>query len=130
MIGIDTNVLLRFYEADDPAQSARAQSAIRANAPVFVSELVLIEFVWVCESHFNLDHKGIRRRLQVIIDAPEFEFAQRDAVERAVSGFGSKKSDFADWLIGQSNRQYGCETTLTFDADAARTPAFTLLEAK
>ena len=127
MLGIDTNVILRFYERDDPEQAEWARSAIERHAPVLINEMVLIEFVWVCQSHFKLDRQSICRRLQAIIDAPEFEFTSRGAVERAVAGFGSRNSDFSDWLIGEWNSALGCSATLTFDKGAAKTDLYTLV---
>lgn len=127
MIGIDTNVLLRFYEKDNPLQYEMAGRAIRDYAPVFINELVLLEFVWVCQSTYKMDRTEIHRRLKAIVNAEEFEFAWRESIERAVDGYGARKSDFADWLVGEMNREHGCETTLTFDGGAAKDGAFTLI---
>ena len=120
MIGIDTNVLLRFYERDNPPQYESAGRAIRDHAAVFVNELVLLEFVWVCQSTYRLDRAEIHRRLKAVVDAAEFEFARRESIERAIDVYGARKSDFADCLIGEINRHHGCETTLTFDESAAK----------
>lgn len=128
MIGVDTNILLRFYERDDPVQSERAQRAIRDNAPVFINEVVLVEFVWVCRSRYKLGRAEIHKRLDAIVCAEEFEFARPAAVERAVQGYGSLKSDLSDWLIGEMNREHGCETTLTFDEGAAKSTGFSRLK--
>lgn len=126
MIGIDTNVLLRLFDQDDdPSQSARAQSALRANAPVFINNVVLVEYVWTCASFFKLGRAEIHKRLAAIIEAPEFTFAWREAVERAVRSYGQRKFDFADRLIGESNTGYGCQTTLTFDESAVKGGSFT-----
>ena len=127
MIGIDTNILLRaLLLDDDPAQSARARAAIEANAPVLLNDVVLVEFVWTCRRAFKLERADIYRRLDAIVKAPEFIFAQPTAVARAVAGYGSRGSDFADWLIAETNREHSCDTTLTFDRNAAKSPAFTL----
>lgn len=128
MIGIDTNVLLRvFLLDDDPAQSARARVAIEANAPVFLNDVVLAEFVWACRRVFKLERAAIRSRLDAILEAPEFVVARPAAIARAVAGYGSRASDFADWLIAESNRERGCDATLTFDIDAAKSDAFRLV---
>jgi predicted nucleic-acid-binding protein len=125
VIGIDTNVLLRaFLLDDDPAQSARA---IAANAPVFLNDVVLAEFAWVCRSVFKLERTDIHHRLDAIVGAPEFVVSQPGAIARAVAGYGSRASDFADWLIAESNREHGCDATLTFDMSAAKSEAFELV---
>ena len=129
MIAIDTNVLLRaFLHDSDPAQSARAQRAIRAHAPVFLNDIVLVEFAWTCKSVFKLDRAAIHQRLEAIVEAPEFAFARPEAVDRAVRAYGSRKSDFADRLIGESNFDQGCSTTITFDEGAVKGGGFKLVD--
>ena len=130
MIAIDTNVLLRFFQHDnDLAQSARAQKAVRENAPVFINDVVLTEFAWTCKSVFKLDRQAIYLRLEAIGESTEFVVARPGAFERAVRGYGGRNSDFADWLIGEANLEQGCETTLTFDKGAAKGRGFKLIAA-
>ena len=125
MIGIDTNILLRIFETeDDPAQSLRAREAIEDNAPVYLHDVVLAEFVWTCRSAFKQSREAIHRRLRAIADSTEFVVARPEVFERAVDAYGSQKSDFADWLVGFSNLDQGLEYTLTFDKGAARRRAF------
>jgi len=124
MIAIDTNVLLRAFQADDMTQSKLAQTIIRDHAPVFLNEIVLVEFAWVCRSLFKLDRAATARRLHAIVEAREFAFAQRDAIARAVADFTTRKSDFADCLIGALNLDHGCEATLTFDKGASKGEGF------
>jgi predicted nucleic-acid-binding protein len=125
VIGIDTNILLRIFETeDDPAQSLRARKAIEDNAPVYLHDVVLAEFVWTCRSAFKQSRGAIHRRLQAIADSTEFVVARPEVFERAVHAYGSQKSDFADWFVGLSNLDQGLEYTLTFDKGAARRRAF------
>ena len=125
MIGIDTNVLLRAFQIDDdPQQSGRAKRVIKDNAPVFINDVVLAEFARVCKQTFKLDRSEILLRLEAILESPEFAVARPLAVSRAVDRFRSKSSDFADWLIGESNLEYGCEATLSFDKDVNKVSIF------
>lgn len=128
MIGIDTNILLRLYQQDDALQFAMAQNFIKLNAPVFISTIVLVEFGWVCRSKFGLSRAEICKRLQATVDALEFEFAHKGAVQRAVHEFATRKGDFADYLIAETNQANGCATTMTFDIAASASNAFTLME--
>lgn len=128
MIAIDTNVLLRFFQHDnDPAQSASAQQVVRENAPVFVNDVVLVEFVWTCKRTFKLDRKAIHLKLEAIGESTEFAVSRPEVFERAVLGYSGRKSDFADWLIGEANLEQGCETTVTFDRNAAKSKGFKLV---
>ncbi len=53
MIGLDTNVLVRYLTQDDPQQSARANNLIETqctkNEPGWIALIVLCELVWVLE---------------------------------------------------------------------------------
>ena len=125
MIAIDTNVLMcALINTDDPALSERAQRAIREHAPVFVNDIVLTEFVWGCKTLYKMKRAEIHEILREIVAAAEFHFAHRHVVERAVDGYGSRMSDFADWLIGERNLEHGCTATLTFDKGVAKGVAF------
>ena len=129
MIAFDTNVLLRLFQRkDDPAQSARAERALGLHAPVFLSDVTLAEFAWVCGRKFKMSRREIGECLDAIIEAPEFVLRDEEVVTRAVEGYHSRKSTFADWLIGEANKHAGCETTLTFDEGAVKNDLFTLVE--
>jgi predicted nucleic-acid-binding protein len=130
VIGIDTNILLRIFETeDDPAQSSRARKVIEEHAPVYLHDVVLAEFAWTCRSVFKQSRQAIHRRLQAIADSTEFVVARPEVFARAVEAYDSRKSDFADWLVGLSNLDSGLEFTFTFDKSAARRRAFGMIEA-
>ena len=129
VIGIDTNILLRIFETKMIlAQSLRARKAIEDNAPVYLHDVVLAEFVWTCSAAFKQSRQAIHQRLQAIAQSTEFVVARPEVFERAVEAYGSQKSDFADWLIGISNLEQGLEYTLTFDKGAARRRAFGMVD--
>jgi predicted nucleic-acid-binding protein len=120
MIAFDTNLLLRlFHESDDPDQTRLVRKALTENAPVFISDIALVEFAWTCRSRFKLDRAMIRRFLSAILNAPEFLFADRDALASAIFRY-QDHGDFADWLMAETNRHHGCVTTMTFDNAAAK----------
>ena len=66
MLGIDTNVLVRFLVRDEERQFGRAQRLLRREAergqPVFVSHLVLLETEWVLRSRYGLSQAEILGR--------------------------------------------------------------------
>jgi predicted nucleic-acid-binding protein len=129
MVGIDTNVLVRFFEANDDArQTAAARELVREAAPVFVNPVVLAEFAWTLRTVFKLGRAAIHDRLAGIVEAPEFSVAFPDATARAVTQYESGAADFADYLIGELNVAWGCENTLTFDKAATKSGAFRYLE--
>ncbi len=108
MIGIDTNVLLRFFEAgDDAEQTAAARQLVRDQAPVFVNPIVLAEFAWTLRRTFKLDRATVYDRLNAIVEADEFKLADPEAIGRAVKQYETGAADFSDYLIGELNAVFG-----------------------
>jgi predicted nucleic-acid-binding protein len=125
MIGIDTNILLRLFETDeDPRQTAAARRVVEEQAPIFINPVVLVEFAWTLRRTFKLDRAGIHERLARIVDSPEFSVAFTQQTRRAIELFGAGPADFPDYFVGELNRAFGCEATLTFDKAAAKSHAF------
>lgn len=123
MIAFDTNVLVRFFAQDDPAQCRRAdefmRSLSRAN-PAWVSLPVLLELVWVLTSSYRLGRPEMIRILDGLLDREEFRIEQIDTVHDALARYRKGKADFGDCLIAASARAAGCARTVTLDRVAAR----------
>ncbi|MBE7460797.1 MAG: type II toxin-antitoxin system VapC family toxin [Zoogloeaceae bacterium] len=128
MLGIDTNVLVRFLVRDDEAQFERARRLIKreiaAGRRVFVSQLVLMEAEWVLRSRYGLSKSRIAGAFSGLLDATDVGFEDEPAVEEALFVWKDTPADFADCLIGARNRRLGCRATATFDTKAARLPGF------
>ncbi len=129
MIGIDTNILVRAFAADDPAQTERAVRLLDGSeaAALSVNVVVLVEFAWTMRRVYRWDRDWVRVALNRIVRHPALVIQHRDAVLEAISLSDENADDFADRLIGALNRAAGCETTLTFDRDAAMSRDFRLL---
>jgi predicted nucleic-acid-binding protein len=128
MLGIDTNVLVRFLVRDDEIPFERARRLIKreiaAGRRVFVSQLVLMETEWVLRSRYGLSKSRITGAFSGLLDATDVGFEDEPAVEEALFVWKDTPADFADCLIGARNRRLGCRATATFDAKAARLPGF------
>jgi predicted nucleic-acid-binding protein len=121
MIGLDTNVLLAWVLSGQsrplpPASSYR------------LSVIVLAEFVWVLGKQLKHPRDFILHVLEELIENADIVVDRRDLVTQALADYRSGPADFADYFIGRDNRLSGCRTTVTFDKDAGRHPAFTLLQ--
>ena len=131
MIGLDTNVLLRFLVKDDEVQGDRSARAIRQAAfrkePVFLGPIVLCEMVWVLTSSYGYTRPEIAGALTQILDADGFEIADRDVVRAAIDDYRARNADFADCLIGRTNYARGCRETLTFDRRLKNLDTFRVL---
>ena len=130
MLGIDTNVLVRFLVRDDEAQFDKAHRLIKRQVDVredvFVSLLVILETEWVLRSRYNLRKAEIMEAISGLLDASEVQIEDEPAVEETLFIWRDSAADFADCLIGAHNRRVGCRATVTFDARAARLPAFVI----
>lgn len=128
MLGLDTNVLVRFLVRDDEAQFEKARKLIRretvAGRRVFVSQLVLLETEWVLRSRYALPKNLIIEAISGLLDATDIRFEDEAAIEEALFTWKDTSADFADCLIGAQNRRLGCRATATFDIKAAKLPGF------
>ena len=128
MLGIDTNVLVRFLVRDDPAQFERARRLLKREAgkgeTVLISMLVLLEAEWVLRSRYALAKQKIADALSSLLDSVELTFEDEPSVEQALFVWKDSAAEFADCLINARHRALGCRATATFDARAAKLPGF------
>jgi len=121
MVGIDTNVLVRYLARDDKKQSERVVRFIEGLSsaqPGFVPLPVLVELVWVMKSIYGATKPEIIKILEMLLRTREFVVERPEIVAGAVHLFSSSKADFADCLIERSARAAGCAYTITFDQKA------------
>lgn len=130
MIGLDTNVLVRFLVGDDQAQFEKARRLIRHEAgsgdPVLISQLVLLECEWVLRSRYGLAKEDILGVFSGLLDSIEVRVEGEACVEEALYQWKDSAAEFADCLIGARHRALGCSVTASFDAKAAKLPGFRL----
>ncbi len=128
MLGLDTNVLVRFLVRDNEAQFGRARRLIKREVgvqeTVLISLLVLLETEWVLRSRYGLQKNQVMDAVSGLLDATDVKFEDEPAIEEALYLWKEGVADFADCLIGARHRRLGCRATATFDARAARLPGF------
>lgn len=131
MIGIDTNVIIRYIVQDDPAQSLLATKFIEtkctSKSPGYINIIVLCEIVWVLKRAYNYDKQVIVEVLSKLLSLKEIVVERSAEVSIALKEFKSGNADFVDYLIGVVNNQKGCDLTYTLDKKAATTAHFKLL---
>jgi predicted nucleic-acid-binding protein len=128
MLGIDTNILVRFLVRDDENQFEKARRLIRreitAGRRIFVSQLVLLETEWVLRSRYGLRKMEIIEALSGLLDASDVQFEDEPAIEETLFVWKDASAGFADCLIGAQHRRLGCSATATFDLKASKLPGF------
>lgn len=130
MIGLDTNVLVRYLTQDDPIQSAKATEIIEGRLseeePGYLSVVVLVETVWVLDRAYGFEAEAIAAAIERILQAGVFVVESEQEVFRAMITLKEGEGEFADALIGGLGTTAGCTHTLTFDRKAARLKGFAL----
>jgi predicted nucleic-acid-binding protein len=128
MLGIDTNILVRFLVRDDETQFEKARRLIRrevaAGRRVLLSQLVLLETEWVLRSRYGLQKMEIIGAFSALLDANDVQFENEPAIEEALFVWKDRSVGFADCLIGAQNKRLGCSATATFDVKASKLPGF------
>lgn len=130
MIGLDTNVLVRYIMQDDATQSAKAAKLIDAlteDRRGFISLISIVEFYWVLSSCYGLSDDQIKQALDILLRTRQIVVDRAEQIHRALRVFAAGRADFADCLIACLSASAGCEQTMTFDATAAKHAGMTLL---
>jgi predicted nucleic-acid-binding protein len=130
MIGLDTNVLVRYIMQDDIKQSPLAIRLIESRSVesrAFVPLVSVVEFFWVMSSAYELDRGQLIAALEGLLRAKELVVERAEIVWKALRIFQTANVDFADCLIERSAGAAGCERTMTFDRGAAKNAGMTLL---
>lgn len=125
MIGLDTNVLLRYIMQDDVMQSAQAESVINTLSRTeqgFVSLVVVAELGWVLSYSFQLRRVDLHTVLVRLVNMPELKVENVRLFLQALRLFKTSSADLADCLIIGIAKNAGCSRTATFDRKAARLP--------
>ena len=131
MIGLDTNILIRYLTQDDPAQSAKATEVIEQRLspadPGFVSVVTMAEVVWVLDRAYGLPAQEIASAIERMLQVEVLVIENEQEVFAAMIALKQGRGAFADALIVELDAKAGCSYTLTFDKKALRLPGFQLL---
>jgi predicted nucleic-acid-binding protein len=131
MIGLDTNVLVRYLAQDDPNQSPRATELIEhqltEDNPGFVSIVAMTETAWVLERAYGMDAGAIASAIERTLQANALVVEDEQQVFAAMTALRDGRGSFSDALIGALGERAGCSHTATFDRKAQGLAGFALL---
>ncbi|OYU17028.1 MAG: hypothetical protein CFE34_17890 [Rhodobacteraceae bacterium PARR1] len=130
MIGLDTNVLIRFFVQDDPEQAqaaAEVMGRLGTETAGFICREVMVELVWVLERAYRLPRADIARALDGLLEAREIVIEAADRVAIALDRYRKGGPGFADQMIALAGQGAGCHETDSFDRQAAKVPGMRLL---
>jgi predicted nucleic-acid-binding protein len=134
MIGLDTNVLVRYLAQDDAKQAALAtrliEEKLTAAEQGFISLVVVAELCWVLGSLFDATTDELVATMKDLLNTPRFYMEKREVLQAAIGRFkgaSSRKEGLADVLIAEIAASAGCQVAMTFDKAAVRVAGMTLL---
>jgi predicted nucleic-acid-binding protein len=124
VIGLDTNVLVRYLAQDDPAQSARAsqlmEQGLSKDEPGYIGLVVLAETSWVLLRRYSATAEEIREMIADLLGTRQIVVENRAAVSRALTASLGNNCAFTDALIAACAVGAGCTKVVSFDRGAAR----------
>ena len=134
MIGLDTNVLVRYLAQDEPKQAVRATRLIEEELsvaePGFISLVVLVELCWVLKRLYSASADELLTMVEDLLNTPRFQLDRRDVVAATVQFIKARegaKAGFADALIAQLAAAQGCSRMVSFDRATVRSAGMVLL---
>jgi predicted nucleic-acid-binding protein len=131
VIGIDTNVLVRYFTQDDPRQSPLAKrfidDTLTREARGYVNLVTLAETVWVLRRVYGIERNEAAEVVATLLAGAQLQIDRRATVRQALQDYSAGSADFADCLIARLNAEAGCERTVTFDCKAAKLPQIEIL---
>jgi predicted nucleic-acid-binding protein len=132
VIGLDTNVLVRYVTQDEQTQSSIVNKLMKEaeekNQFLWISLITICELVWVLESCYNQSKEQIIEVLNTLLQITQIKIEHQAVVYEALIDFNKHKNiDFSGCLIGRHNQTNECIHTFTFDKSAAKLQTFELL---
>jgi predicted nucleic-acid-binding protein len=128
MLGLDTNVLVRFLVRDDERQFERARRLIRRGAGggegVLSSLVVLLETEWVLRSRYGSSKQEILGAFSGLLESVELTFEDEGSLEQALFVWRESAAQFADCLMCARHWALECRATASFDSGALRLAGF------
>ena len=117
MIGLDTNVLARYYIHDEDDKEANKQQLaakrlFESGQSLKVSKTVILEFEWILRGFYQFNPENIIAVFQNLLSQPHISVESQQEIEQAISGLADGL-DFADAL--HHAHYQDCEAMASFD---------------
>jgi predicted nucleic-acid-binding protein len=130
VIGLDANVLVRYFARDDPAQTQAAVKLIHSLSPAdpgWIGLIALAELIWVLTRVYGIKKAGVLAVLETLLASQDVVVEQHEMARAGLRLYLSGNTDLPDCLIAVSAQAAGCTKTVTFDRKAARDTGMELL---
>lgn len=128
MIGVDTNILVRYLTQDDEKQANIVNKFLaqyeHQTGSIFINNIVICELIWVLERGYKYSKKEIISVVRVILSTVEFTFEQAEILWLSLNDYEKYNANFPDILLGKINKISGCDFTISFDSKALNLKEF------
>ena len=131
MIGLDTNVIVRYIAQDDVVQSKKAAiliESLSSETTGFITLVSILELVWVLQGAYQSTKDEIVTVLHTLLKTKHIIVEQSETLWQSLRVFERSKAEFLDCLIERSAHAAGCEYTVTFDRGASKSAGMRLIE--
>ncbi len=116
----DTNVLVRFFTGDPPAQARKAQALVAAadagEIELEIFPLILAEIVYTLESFYGMDRREVVEGLQRFIASRGVRAHERERVVDALERHARHNVHFADDYLAAAGAELD-RRVASFDRD-------------
>lgn len=131
MIGLDTNVVIRYLVQDDATQARKAnhlmEKILTQDEPGFINLTTLCEIIWVLKRNYRLDKPGQVAVVDGLLTTKQLMVENIPVAWKALRAYEAGSADFSDAVIAYANHSQQCEYTVTFDKQASRLDDMRLL---
>lgn len=132
MIGLNTDILIKYLIQDDKVQAKVAEELIEKYfgkpKSLFINNIVLCELINFLEKDYNDSKEKIASTLRQIFSTEEFAFENQKVLWLALEDYEKLDRSFSEALISHLNREYGFKKTWTFDESASKSEDSELLK--
>ncbi len=123
MIGLDTNVVVRYLTQDDRKQAKTASQLIEGELNEknlgYITLITLVEITWVLESCYDQKKDDLVTVIASLLTIKQIMVERTDIVYLALKRYKAGNADFSDALIAVVSEDAGCHKIVTFDKKAA-----------
>ena len=123
MIGIDTNVLVRYVAQDDAEQCQEVNRLFEqasARNRLFISVVVVVESIWVLRRRYQLTSEQVLELIRSLAASKKVSLERTEMFTGLLSQTGLKARDITDAIIAAIAKDVGCDQFFTFDKKLAR----------
>jgi predicted nucleic-acid-binding protein len=128
MQAVDTNLLVRLFVADEPAQAQKVRALFDQHADedgaLWVADIVLVELVWALDRVYARPRAQIAAAVQALAGNATVQLESAAGVREAVALYAAGPADFADCLLAVKAAQAGCDALRSFDKKMRGLPGF------